>query len=112
MNLDLQHNIRFGDVDAFLIFMGDHAMAHTQYQAAMFTQQGVQIPGFDMAELGDPKEWALAHYEIHRAINSVLKLPENTDLLTFDLKREGPFYDWFINHQYLHDATDTLLGLK
>lgn len=112
MNLDLQSSMRFGDKEAFLIFLGDHAMAHTQYQAAMFTATGVQIPGFDMAELGNPKEWALAHYEIHRAINSVLKLPEPVDLLDFDVERETPFYDFLINHQYLHDATDSILGLK
>lgn len=112
MNLDLQSNMRFGDAEAFMIFLGDHALAHQQYQAAMFTQKGVQIPGFDMAELGDPKEWALAHYEIHRAINSVLLLPEPTDLLDLDLEHEPRFYDWTINHQYMHDATDSLLGLK
>lgn len=112
MNIDLQSSARFGDREAMLIFLGDHAMAHLQYQSAMFTQQAVQVPGFDMAELGNPSDWALAHYEIHRAINSVLKLPEPVDLLEFDLSKENSFYDFFINHQYLHDATDTLLGLK
>lgn len=112
MNIDLQSNIRFGDSDSFKIFLGDHAMAHLQYQSAMFTQRGVQVPGFDMAELGRPDEWALSHYEIHRAINSVVNLPEPSDLLTFDLSKEDTFLDWMINHQYLHDATDTLLGLK
>lgn len=112
MNIDLQSNMRFGDTEAFLIFLGDHALAHQQYQAAMFTQKGVQIPGFDMAELGDPKEWALAHYEIHRAIGSVLLLPEPTDLLELDLEREAQFYTWTYNHQVLHDAIDTVLGLK
>lgn len=112
MNIDLQSNMEFGDADSFLVFLGDHAVAHTQYQSAVFTQRGVQIPGFDMAELGDPQEWALAHYEIHRAINSVLSLPEPSDLVTFDLTKETSFYDWVINHQYLHDATDSLLGLK
>lgn len=87
-------------------------MAHLQYQDAMFTQKGVQVPGFDMAELGNPQEWALAHYEIHRAINNTLALPEPSDLLTFDLGKQGPFYDWMYNHQALHDATDTILGLK
>lgn len=112
MNLDLQSNMRYGDKQAFLSFLGDHAFAHTQYQAAMFAQTGVQIPGFDMAELGNPAEWALAHYEIHRAINSVLKLPEPSDLLSFDIERETSFYDWTINHQFLHDTTDSILGLK
>lgn len=112
MNIDLQSNIKFGDKEAFLVFLGDHAMAHQQYQAAMFTQTGVQVPGFDMAELGKPNEWALAHYEIHRSINNRLGLPEPSDLLSFDLEHEGPFQDWLLNHQYLHDATDSLLGLK
>jgi hypothetical protein len=112
VNLDLQSNMRFGDVDAFMIFLGDHAMAHQQYQAAMFAKKSVQVPGFDMAELGNPKEWALAHYEIHRAINSVLKLPEPVDLLAFDLENEVSYYDWLENHQLLHDTTDSLLGLK
>jgi hypothetical protein len=104
--------MRFGDREGFQVFLGDHAMAHQQYQAAMFTQTGVQVPGFDMAAMGNPADWALSHYEIHRSINSVLKLPEPSDLLTFDMEREGPFQDWLINHQYLHDATDALLGLK
>lgn len=112
MNIDLQSSIKFGDADAWSVFMGDHAMAHLQYQAAMFTQKGIQVPGFDMATLGHPDEWALAHYEIHRAINNTLGLPEPSDLLTFDMEKQGPFYDWLTNHQYLHDATDTLLGLK
>ncbi len=112
MNIDLVSNMRFGDREAFLIFLGDHALAHTQYQAAMFAQKGVQIPGFDMAELGNPQEWALAHYEIHRATNSVLLLAEPTDLLDLDLDNEARFYDWIYQHQLLHDATDTILGLK
>ena len=112
MNIDLQSNVHFGDKEGFLVFLGDHAMAHQQYQAAMVAQTGVQVPGFDMAELGDPKEWALAHYEIHRAINNTLKFPEPVDLLTFDIEKEGPFQDWLLNHQYLHDATDATLGLK
>lgn len=112
MNIDLQSSMRFGDKEGFLIFLGDHAFAHSQYQSAMFTQKAVQIPGFDMAELGNPQEWALSHYEIHRAINSILLLPEPSDLLSFDLENESSFYDWTINHQYLHDATDTILGLK
>jgi hypothetical protein len=112
VNLDLQSNMRFGDAEAFMIFLGDHALAHQQYQAAIFTQKGVQIPGFDMAELGDPKEWALAHYEIHRAINSVLLLPEPTDLLDLSLDNEKMWYDWTTNHSFLHDAIDSLLGLK
>jgi len=33
----------------------------------------------------------LAHYEIHRAINSVLKLPEPTDLLDLDLEMNRAF---------------------
>ena len=112
MNIDLQSGIRFGDTDGYLQFLGDHAIAHTQYQQAMFKQTGVQVPGFDMAELGKQHEWALAHYEIHRAINSVLGLPEPADLLDMDVEKESSFYDWMINHQYLHDATDTILGLK
>lgn len=102
----------YGDQAGFLVFLGDHAMAHLQYQQAMFTQTGVQVPGFDMAELGNPEEWKLAHYEIHRSINSVLGLPEPSDLLDFEITKESSFYDWMINHQYLHDATDTILGLK
>jgi len=112
MNIDLQSNMRYGDEPAFLSFMGDHALAHTQYQSAMFTQKTVQIPGFDMAELGRPKEWALAHYEIHRAINSVLNLPEPADLLDFEIDKEASFQDWMLNHQDLHDTTDKILGLK
>lgn len=112
MNIGLQSATLFGDSDGYLEFLGDHAMAHLQYQQAMFVQAGVQIPGFDMAELGDPKEWALSHYEIHRAINSVLKLPEPADLLDFDIKNESSFYDWMNNHQSLHDLTDAILGLK
>lgn len=112
MNIDLQSGTVFGDRDGYLSFLGDHAIAHQQYQAAMFAQTGVQIPGFDMAELGNPNEWALAHYEIHRAINSVLGLPEPTDLLDFSVDKEDTYYDFMINHQYLHDATDGILGLK
>lgn len=112
MNLDLQSTMQFEDEEAFKVFLGDHAMAHTQYQAAMFSQRGIQIPGFDMAELGNPGEWALAHYEIHRAINSVVGLAEPTDLLDFDMEKESAFYDWTANHQDLHDATDSILGLK
>ena len=112
MNIDLQSTIRFGDKEGFLTFLGDHAMAHLQYQSAMFTQTGVQVPGFDMAELGVPREWALAHYEIHRSINNRLGLPDPADLLSFDIEHEGPFNDWLLNHQYLHDATDSTLGLK
>jgi len=112
MNIDLQSNMRYGDEAAFLSFMGDHAFAHTQYQSAMFAQNGVQIPVFDMAELGNPREWALAHYEIHRAINSVLKLPEPSDLLDFEIDKAPSFEDWMLNHQDLHDTTDKILGLK
>ena len=112
MNIDLQSNIRFGDKEAFAIFLGDHAMAHLQYQASMFTQTGVQVPGFDMAELGRQDEWALAHYEIHRAINNRLNLGDPVDLLSFDIEHDGPFQDWLLNHAYLHDATDSVLGLK
>ena len=112
MNIDLQSNMHFGDKEAFLVFLGDHAMAHQQYQAKMFTQAGVQVPGFDMAELGNPTDWALQHYEIHRAINNTLKLPDPSDLLAFEVDQEAAFYDWLINHQYLHDATDVSLGLK
>ncbi len=112
MNLELQSTMRHGDQEAFLQFLGDHAIAHVQYQQAMFTQTGVQIPGFDMAELGKPEEWALAHYEIHRAINSVLRLAEPSDLLQFDIERASSFYDWTANHQNLHDITDAVLGLK
>lgn len=112
MNIDLQSATVFGDADGYLEFLGDHAMAHLQYQQAMFTQAGVQIPSFDMAELGRPEEWALAHYEIHRAINSVLKLPEPSDLLDFDIEREASYYDWMNNHQSLHDVTDAILGLQ
>ncbi len=112
MNIDLQSNMSYGDREGFLSFLGDHAMAHLQYQQAMFAQFGIQVPGFDMAELGNPDDWKLSHYEIHRAINSVLKLPEPADLLDFDVKEKGAFEDWMQNHQYLHDTTDTILGLK
>jgi len=112
VNIDLQSNVRFGDREGFEVFLGDHAMAHLQYQQAMFAQTGVQVPGFDMASLGNPQEWALAHYEIHRAINNRLGLPEPADLLSFDIEQPGPLQDWLLNHQYLHDATDSVLGLK
>lgn len=112
LNIDLQSNVRFGDKEAFNVFLGDHAMAHLQYQSAMFTQTGVQVQGFDMAELGNPKEWALAHYSIHAAINNRLNLGDPADLLSFDIEHEGPFQDWLLNHSYLHDATDAILGLK
>lgn len=112
MNLDLQHNIRFGDKDGLQVFLGDHAMAHLQYQSTMFTQRAIQVPGFDMAALGHAQDWALSHYQIHRAINSNLGLADPADLLAFDIEHEGPFYDWMVNHQYLHDLTDSVLGLK
>lgn len=112
MNIDLQSGTAFGDRAGYLEFLGDHAMAHLQYQQAMFAQFGIQVPGFDMAELGKPHEWALAHYEIHRAINSVVNLPEPSDLLDFDIEKESAYYDWMVNHQNLHDTTDTILGLK
>ncbi len=111
MNIDLQSKLEFGDQGALLTFLGDHAMAHQQYQSAIFTQRGVQIAGFDMAELGNPQEWALSHYQVHLAINNTLGFIEPSDLLGFDLQNKSAFYDWFLNHRFLHDATDKALGI-
>lgn len=78
----------------------------------MFAQFGMQISGFDMADLGNPEDWKLFHYEIHRAINGALGLPEPADLLDMDLKNEQNFNDFMLDHQYLHDFTDKILNLK
>lgn len=112
MNIDLQSNMRFGDREAFLTFLGDHAIAHTQYQSAVFTFNGKQIPGFDMAEFGAQQDWLAEHYEVHRALYSALGLGDAPDLETVDFGKEGQFQDWMQNHQLIHDTIDSLLGLK
>ena len=111
MNIDLQSKLEYGDTQGLLVFLGDHASAHQQYQSAIFSQKGVQIPGFDMAELGNAKEWAFSHYQVHLAINNVFGFVEPSDLLSFDLESKSAFYDWFLNHRFLHDQTDQALGI-
>jgi hypothetical protein len=111
VNIDLQSEIRFGDRDGLLYFLNDHALAHQQYQAAVFALNGTSVPGFDMAEMGDPEDWKVFHYEIHRAINSTIGAPDPVDLLNFDLGNPESFNNFMLNHQYLHDATDKALGL-
>lgn len=112
MNIDLVSNMRFGDKEAFLVFLGDHAMAHLQYQTAVFAFNGQQIPGFDMAEFGQQQDWLAEHYEVHRALYSALGLGDAPDLQTVDLGKETQFYDWTQNHQLIHDTIDSFLGLK
>lgn len=112
MNIDLQSTMRYGDVDALEQFLGDHDIAHTVYQQAVFTQKGVQIPGFPMAQLGNANDWLQMHQMVHRALYATLGLGDSPDLASFDLSEEGQFYDFMYNHQQIHDIIDNALGLK
>lgn len=125
-----QAQMDWGDVQALMIFWGDHAFSHASYARAIGATGGKQVPVFDVADqaaladmslqmteegAGQPAEqlaaWLTKHQSLHEAELAALALNATFDLADTDFSNPQQFATWMETHARLHSAQDARLGL-
>ena len=112
MNMGVIGDIAFGDEDAMKVFIGEHAICHSNVNTHIAIKYGpapVLYP-LDVAEEIDA-DWLLMHYRTHQYLATRLSLSGLTDLASIDLKDEGQFYTWTSAHNLEHSKINFALGL-
>lgn len=129
MNIDLQSQIEFGDVDGLRDFFLVHRFVHEAYGVTIAAKGGPATPtaavgsdvGLDawsVAMLGEVEQqgpglvdWLQLHQELHQAEYSALGFGLLPDLRDVDMTNEQQFYDWMYGHQQIHDLVGGALGI-
>lgn len=108
MNIDLQSEVVFGDVNAMMIFFGDHAFSHQTIAQNIPTSN---ILVFPLVEVENFVDWLNYHGNEHDSIATALNLSVPADIRDVDFSDQTQFYDWMYNHRMLHDLINTTLGI-
>lgn len=112
MNLTPSSFAEFDDDDAFLVFLGDHEIAHQQFVEKL-SIQGFSITSLPLIESPkDSPQWLQDHYSIHLEIAAAINQQDLPDLSSVDLNQEGQYLDWMQLHAYTHDEINTILGIN
>ena len=112
MNMGVIGDIPFGDEDAMLVFLGEHAICHSDVNAHISKKYGPAplLYPLDGSEEMDA-DWLLMHYRTHQNLNRRLGIAGLPDLADIDMNDESQFYTWVEVHNLEHAKINYALGI-
>ena len=110
----LWQSLPFGDKDAFVDFLGTHALWHAALDHRIRSQGAPPFPTLPLGDgpvAGSEADWHLAHQAVHDGEASGLGLSGSPEFTAYDLDKRDEFASWTWLHAQEHIRLFVAAGL-
>lgn len=109
----LWQSLQFGDKNAFVDFLGQHALWHVAMDHTIRAGLGAPFPSLPLGDgpIDDGDDWHAAHQAMHEGEASGLALAGPPDFTAYDLNKRDDFATWTWLHALEHVRTGTAAGI-
>ena len=112
---ELWKSLPFGDKDAFVDFLGQHALWHTALDKVVRAAGGAAYPSLPLGDGPSPTDeggdWHLAHQAVHDGAAVGLGLSAAPDFTAYDLDHRDEFATWTWLHAQEHQRLRVAAGV-
>ena len=102
--------LQFGDQNAWLDFLGQHALWHRALDVAVRALGGVAYPSLPLGD-GGGDAWHEAHQQAHEGAAASLVIASPIDFRSYDLTDPEAFPTWTYLHAQEHIRLRGVVGI-